>query len=40
MRNRIKLTSNQLRATAIEYGQITALIAVAAIGAMQASARS
>jgi pilus assembly protein Flp/PilA len=35
MRNLIKLIKNDRGATAIEYGLIAALIAVAAIGAMQ-----
>lgn len=35
MRNFIKLLKNDKGATAIEYGLIAALIAVAAIGAMQ-----
>jgi pilus assembly protein Flp/PilA len=34
----LKLTTNEKGATAIEYGLIAALIAVAAIGAMQGSA--
>ncbi len=35
MRNFLKLVSDNRGATAIEYGLIAALIAVAAIGAMQ-----
>jgi pilus assembly protein Flp/PilA len=35
MRNFLKLIRDQKGATAIEYGLIAALIAVAAIGAMQ-----
>jgi len=35
MRNLLKLVRNSDGATAIEYGLIAALIAVAAIGAMQ-----
>ena len=35
MRNLVRLTTDDRGATAIEYGLIAALIAVAAIGAMQ-----
>ena len=40
MRNFFKLLRDNKGATAIEYGLIAALIAVAAIGAMRASAPS